>query len=313
MLVVTCAAAAQTAKTAAQNIAALKAKAESGDAKAEFSLGWMYQTGNGVPKDYAKAAQWLRDSAAQGNADAETNLGTLYADGQGVPENFTMAIQWYRKAADQGGAVAQESLGNIYSDVADYEEAQWLVKSKASSAVFCAQCKWVFAQAAYWYRKAANQGDSYAQDELGTIYRAGLGVPTSDAIALQWYRKAADQGNADAEMQLGTLYRWGLGVAQDDARAAMWYREAADHGDADAQYKLGLLYQDGNGVPQDYTEAYFWFDVALASNHNVWMFDPKIAAKDRNDAASHLTPAELSQVQERARKWFKHHPSTPAQ
>ena len=36
--------------------------------------GVMYYTGEGVPKDIAKAREWFRKAAAQGNADAKANL-----------------------------------------------------------------------------------------------------------------------------------------------------------------------------------------------------------------------------------------------
>jgi hypothetical protein len=40
----------------------------------------------------------------------------------------------------------------------------------------------------------------------------------------------------------------------------------------------------------------------------------EVVAKDRDAVASHLSPADLSRVQERARKWFEDHPAkTPAQ
>jgi TPR repeat protein len=34
----------------------------------------MYYTGEGVPKDIAKAREWFKKAAAQGNADAKANL-----------------------------------------------------------------------------------------------------------------------------------------------------------------------------------------------------------------------------------------------
>ena len=84
-----------------------------------------------------------------------------------------------------------------------------------------------------------------------------------------------------------------------------WYRKPAEQGDAKAQYNLGLLYRDGQGVPQDWAEAYFWLDLAAAGKLRAML--AKDAAKQRDKAASHLTPAELTREQERARKWFEAH------
>ena len=70
-----------------------------------------------------------------------------------------------------------------------------------------------------------------------------------------WYRKAAEQGDAFAQHNLGFMYENGRGVAQDYAEAMRWYRKAAGQGDADAQFNLGVMYQEGRGVKQDYVQA----------------------------------------------------------
>ncbi|HEY5330085.1 MAG TPA: SEL1-like repeat protein [Acidobacteriaceae bacterium] len=87
------------------------------------------------------------------------------------------------------------------------------------------------------------------------------------------------------------------------------YRKHAEQNDAKAQYNLGLLYRDGQGMPQDWAEAYFWLDLAAAGKLRAML--AKDAAKQRDKASSHLTPADLSREQERARKWFEAHQAKP--
>jgi len=60
-----------------------------------------------------------------------------------------------------------------------------------------------YAGVAKWYRKAAEQGDTRAQYNLGLMYNNGQGVPRDDAEAVRWYRKAAEQGNARAQFNSG--------------------------------------------------------------------------------------------------------------
>jgi hypothetical protein len=62
-------------------------------------------------------------------------------------------------------------------------------------------------------------------------------------------------------------------------------------------------------VPEDFAEAYFWFDLAAAGKLDA--SDMEFAAKHRDEHASHLTPADLSREQERARKWFEAHQAKP--
>ena len=54
-----------------------KKMAEAGEALAQFSLGVMYDKGDGVLKDSAEAVKWYRKSAEQGNANAQNNLGNM--------------------------------------------------------------------------------------------------------------------------------------------------------------------------------------------------------------------------------------------
>jgi TPR repeat protein len=80
------------------------------------------------------------------------------------------------------------------------------------------------------WRPLAEQGDAFAQDNLGLMYRMGKGVPQDDAEAAKWYRLAAEQGNAKAQRNLGGMFRNGEGVIQDNFYAHMWFNIAASLG-----------------------------------------------------------------------------------
>ena len=99
-----------TTAWAGEDIAALRAKAEAGDANAQTRLGVLYETGDGVPKDYGKAAHWYRLAANQGNDHAELYLGTLYYYGRGVPQNYARAYKWWILAKAAGNKYASKDL-----------------------------------------------------------------------------------------------------------------------------------------------------------------------------------------------------------
>ena len=101
------------------------------------------------------------------------------------------------------------------------------------------------------YRKAADQGDSDAQYNLGVAYDEGEGVPQDHQQAVAWYRKAAAQNHVRAQFNLAVSYDDGEGVAQDKKQAVHWYTKAAEQGDADAQQNLSVMYAKGEGVPAD--------------------------------------------------------------
>lgn len=100
----------------ANDIEALRKKAEAGDAAAQCDLGYAYEKGNGVPVDYKAALNWYRKAADQNLPMGFNNVGSIYAVGLGVPRNETEAIKWFRKAAEGGFAPAANTLGNMLSE-----------------------------------------------------------------------------------------------------------------------------------------------------------------------------------------------------
>ena len=158
-------------------------------------------------------------------------------------------------------------------------------------------------------KKQAETGSAYAQFSLGVMYNQGISVHQDYAQAVYWYRKAAEQGYADAQGNLCEMYGDGHGVPQDYAQALAWCHKAAEQGLAPAQYSLGASYYNGLGVKQDYEEAYFWFDIAAAGKLKWANVKQEDVYKYRDEAASHLSPDELTRAQERARQWFESHQS----
>ena len=95
------------------------------------------------------------------------------------------------------------------------------------------------------WRPLAEQGDSYAQYNLGLMYDYGEGVIEDDTQAVYWFRKAAEQGHAKAQYNLGLMYDYGGGVIEDYTLAVYWYRQAAEQSHAKGQYSIGYMYASG--------------------------------------------------------------------
>ena len=180
-----------------------RARAERGDADAQYHLGWANYYGSGVPQDYAEAIRWFRKSAEQGTAKAQYALGYSYFYGRGVPQDLAESTRWDRKAADQGYPQAECQLASLYY------EGQAVPQDLAESI--------------RWYRKCANHGDVTGQRSLGYLYDHGEGVPRDSVEAARWYRKAAEQGDLAAEVCLAAAYRKGQGVPQSYIQATRWY------------------------------------------------------------------------------------------
>jgi TPR repeat protein len=141
-------------------------KAEAGDAITQTNLGGIYLFGEGVPKDYKKAFEWLSKAAKQGNARAQNGLGRIYQYGNGVSQDYKKAVEWYSKSAEQGYAKAQANLGAMYHQgfgvQQDYKKAFDL------------------------YIKAAEQGFDEGQLMLGSLYYDGIGVQKDIVTGCAW-------------------------------------------------------------------------------------------------------------------------------
>ena len=112
--------------------------------------------------------------------------------------------------------------------------------------------------------------------------------------ALTEWRPLAEQGNALAQTNLGWMYENGNGVPQDYAEAVKWYRLAVEQGDAMAQNNLGWMYENGNGVLQSNVMAHMWYNIASANGSSK-------SGEYRDFRADHMTPADISEAQRRAR------------
>jgi uncharacterized protein len=93
------------------NLASVQAKADQGDADAQFGLGLRYGNAVGDALDFAQAARWYRKAADQDYPLAQYNLGVMFARGQGVPHDNAVSAGWIRKAAEGGDAGGQYDLG----------------------------------------------------------------------------------------------------------------------------------------------------------------------------------------------------------
>lgn len=278
----------------------LLALAKAGDPKSQLLVGYAYYTGEGAPRDMVEAASWYGKAAENGDATAQFTVGLANIYDLFGTEDHAQADIWLRKSAGHANLIDLREvpaivvvLGNPYSQLGVlYEDGKELPQN--------------YSQAAFWYRKGAEQGDRASQLLLGVLYADGKGLPQDYSMAATWFQKAAEQGDMEAQSNLGSLYLAGRGVSQDYKEAEKWLNKAADQGNATALYNLGTMYAKGQGVQQNYVGAYLCFDLAAARLTGP---DQAGAEKARELAASFLTSEDLSKAQQAAEKWIAAHPT----
>lgn len=88
---------------------------ELGCMEAQRDLGALFATGDWTgPHDPARAVEWYRRAAERGHIDAQYNLGCMYLSGEGVPSDPTEGLRWLRCAADQGDEQTLRLLAEVY-------------------------------------------------------------------------------------------------------------------------------------------------------------------------------------------------------
>lgn len=127
-----------------------------------------------------------------------------------------------------------------------------------------------------WIEKAAKQGKTEAETQLGKMCLNGEGVPANASpesaynykCAAKWLKKGAANGDTKAYYYLASMYENGLGVRQNIAKAFKYYQKAAVAGDSNAQDMVGNYYYYGiKPIHQNYTAAKDWFEKSAAQNN----------------------------------------------
>ena len=94
------------------------------------------------------------------------------------------------------------------------------------------------------------------------MYYEGCGVKEDNREAVRWYHKAAEQGDTDAQVNLGLMYEKGFGVAQDIVQSHKWFNIALALGDKSARiWQQGFEpLMSAQQIGQAQTEATKWLE-----------------------------------------------------
>lgn len=169
-------------------------------ARADFQTGLSaYEKG-----DYGVALKIWQPLAKLGDVQAQNKLGIMHDLGLGVPLNNEKAMKWFGRAAEMGFAEAKRRLALKYKFKAEWYQHD----DDASKFEMRGKENWItqfHIEAVKWFQKAASQGDSIAQLNLGIMYQEGKGIEKSLPDAVTWFQKAAAQGSEGAKERLAEL------------------------------------------------------------------------------------------------------------
>ena len=158
-----------------------------GDGEAQLALARLYLFGDGVPRDYHKAAQWFLLAAEGGDPNAQYAIGVLMERGLGVAKDPAGAIAWYEEAAALGHVEALNNTGIAYFEG----------KAVARD----------YTRALRDFRAAAEAGLPEAQYNMALLYGQARGVDRDNVQAYKWHSLALAGGEDRAKKALDGLTR----------------------------------------------------------------------------------------------------------
>lgn len=160
--------------------------AKAADARAQYNVGYMYITGNGVQKDQMEGFYWMRKAAGIGNVPAQYTLGYMYFHGYwGAMKDYAKAFSWLTLASENGDARAMYLLSLIYMNGSGVEKNN--------------------IKALELLNKAGEQEEPNALFALGLMYEQGKGVEQNTEMARKYYERSAAGGYLKAKERLKGL------------------------------------------------------------------------------------------------------------
>lgn len=178
---------------------------DQGDLEAHYQLAYHYLWCNGVDDDAIRDRMYdlLRHAASKDHADAVWFLADRHDKLD--PEQSPTYARDILRAGHLGSKHAQRALGVAYA-TGDWTGPQDLT------------------EAIRWYRRAAEQGESTSQYDLGFMLLLGEGEPRNVSEGLQWLERAAEAGETSAMKLMADCYENGwCEVPKDAEKAAHWH------------------------------------------------------------------------------------------
>ncbi|WP_212523867.1 tetratricopeptide repeat protein [Actibacterium sp. MT2.3-13A] len=211
---------ASTALAQDLDLDALRSGAQTGDAKAQRTLGEALVYGiGGAEQDQAAGLRLLEQAAAGGDIRAKASLGKILLDGYYVPADPERAVPLLEEAVAAGNARAQAALGGALL------WGEHLEADPARARVLLGQ--------------AAQSGDTEALRVLGEQLVGAWVFDRDVETGLPMLEQAVAKGDAKAKVALGSFLLYGTGMSPDPARALALFEEAAEAGNGQGLERYG--------------------------------------------------------------------------
>ena len=177
---------------------------DAGRVDATRALAEMARTGRGMEASVESEREYLNRASGSFDAEATKRLGDTYYE-----SDAAKALSLYEEAANAGHAEAAYLAGVMYVtnfDIRPDEE-----------------------KSAYWLGRAAKAGHAAAQADYGLlVYQGVAGVARSEEDAARWFRRSAEGGDSEGMFLYAFTLAKGEGVEQDFGEAYYWLLKSGE-------------------------------------------------------------------------------------
>ena len=168
-----------------------------------------------------------------GDPEVMNALGDAFDMGLGVERDREKALEYLLEASRAGSTKAMVRLGGI-------------LKSPSKNQLD---------DALYWFRRAADGGNTAGMVSLGFAFRDGNGVPVDRVAAAEWFAKAVEGGHESAKILLAKVYYYYLKAPE---KALPILLEEAAYKKSESYLVLGQIFSDPTSHLFDYDKALYW-------------------------------------------------------
>lgn len=224
--------------------------ANGGSLAGSLSLGVALYHGWGIAPDPDRAVELWTKASSQGSGQALLYLSTASTEGRGTPKRWEAGFRLFLEGMRLSGRDTLLDMASLGDP--DYVMRVAAILNEGGKADESAQL----------ILTCARRDVARCQNSIGVDLQ--YTATPNLAQAAEWYRKAADQGYPQSLNNLADMYEKGLAVEIDIPRAIRMYRQAARQGYAFSLFSLGELNEQGKGMPADPYLAYLYYE--LASN-----------------------------------------------
>ncbi|WP_371920183.1 tetratricopeptide repeat protein [Pseudomonas sp. MYb3] len=267
--------------------------------------------------DWYDSQPFLNIAAEAGDRDAQYYLGEAIRLSQRyiTPD----AKKWYEASAEQGFLYAMLRLSNkndlcgSMGTCTDKNGVDWRDRSLTTAQERAKKgdteamtVLYTAGQGLPWLEKAAEAGDSYAQQMLASAYKSGAGwflIPGSREKAIIKWFKASSEGGNPRGMFLYANYLYDHNGSKEEI--AYWVKKSAEHSHIDAVGTYAYKISDPSnelGYPENLIEAY---GLTLLLSKLEAGTAPGDAKRLLPDLAKKMNPVEITEGIEFSKEWKK--------